>query len=174
MALQKRTRYEIKAFISKYMEIRNEKWESLRLEAQSFAPQEYIAGCYRWELTLDCRGGSKNEFYYVFESLDGTEVGHVDHAAHSETYYAVTDTNEPPSGQELLDVLNSIGEFPGLQADTEATNGNPRKVMRKAVAGEDYVWGHAWITTDGEMHFIEGDMVWHLIGSGTGSGPNAS
>ena len=27
------------------METRNEKWESLRLEAQKFAPQEFVAGC---------------------------------------------------------------------------------------------------------------------------------
>ncbi len=41
------------------MEKRIEKWESLRLEAQSFAPQEYCDSC--WIATVKCLGESSSQ-----------------------------------------------------------------------------------------------------------------
>lgn len=35
------------------------------MDVQVFTPQEYIAGCYRWKLELECTGGSTSGDHYV-------------------------------------------------------------------------------------------------------------
>ena len=162
------------------MEKRIEKWESLRLEAQQFAPQEYVADCYRWRLQLECTGGSTNGDHYVFDYTDPTlqvnaAIGQVTHPGHDDqVLWATTDDGYPPRGQYLLDILATVGEFPGAMANDQNTNGNPsgaRYWMVKKTG--DYQIGYAWYT-NGVLHFHEGDMVWEMVHHGTGSTPNAS
>lgn len=150
------------------------------LTAEAFEPQEYIAGCYKWKLDLVCTGGSTSGDHYVFNNTDPTNaenpaVGQVTHAGHNDTtLWATTEDDNPPSGQYLLDILATVGEFPGAMANDKNTNGNPagaRYWMLNKLG--QYQIGYAWYT-NGVLHFHEGDMEWQLVSAGTGSGPNAS
>lgn len=158
-----------------------EKWICPDLDVQVFTPQEYIAGCYRWYLDLECTGGSVNGDHYVFNATgqDGSAaIGQVIHAGHhDQRLYVVTDTPETPALTDpvVLNVLSSVGEFPGLMGNDQNTHGNPsgdRHWMQNKLG--EYISGYAWIGTDSQLHFHAGDMVWILEHSGTGTGPNAS
>lgn len=164
------------------METRNEKWQSLRLEAQKFAPQEYFADCYRWILPLVCTGGSTSGDHYVFNSNnsqnDNPAIGQVTHPGHTVTppLMVWTDSSSQPSLTDpaVLEVLATVGEFPGVMGNDQNTHGNPSgaRTWMKNKLGE-YVAGYAWFT-NGELHFHAGEMEWQLQHHGTGSTPNAS
>ncbi len=163
------------------MKRKTEKWESLRLEVQSFAPQEFIAACYKWQLDLLCTGGSTNGMHYVFPAEGEEAVGTVYHASHTMTYYLWTTTADAPSGQQLQDFYASIHEFNAYLADDTATNGNPnhRKFHIVGAQGEHWYEGLAWQAhapgIDGDFHFIHADeLVWTNVYSGQGNTPNAS
>ena len=161
---------------------RKEKWESLRLEAQQFAPQEYIAGCYKWGLELWCTGGDNNGDHYVFNNTDPTAgtnaaVGSVFCEPHSLGYlYVRTETNVTPTLDmpEVQAAIASVGEFPAAMGNDQNTQGNPNGARYWMVkkTGE-YQIGYAWYV-DGQLHFHEGEMEWELISGGDGAGPNAS
>lgn len=54
------------------MEIKKEKWESLRIEAQQFTPQEYVAVC-SYDFACDCEASfTGNDIYYGFYEQIGT------------------------------------------------------------------------------------------------------
>ncbi len=147
----------------------------------TFVPNQYIAGCYRWKLELECTGGSTSGDHYVFNSNnsqdDNPAVGQVTHAGHmTQILYVVTETSEMPSPTDpiVMAELAKVGEFPGVMGNDKNTHGNPagdRHWMKNKLG--QYQSGYAWYS-GGELHFHEGDMVWDLIHSGSGSGPNAS
>ena len=92
------------------MEKRIEKWESLRLEAQKFAPQEFVAAC---ELIIDkyyeidpnglVQGvhvkydANQDHLYTVDDSHEGTETSKTTHATHM--YYKGMGWGRNVSGQ---------------------------------------------------------------------------
>ena len=136
------------------------------MQMEQFVPQEYVASC--WWLQLQCTGGSTSGDHYVFNTTDPTNaenaaVGQVTHPAHpSIILKAQTPDEYPPRGQYLLDVLATVGEFPGAMANDKNTHGNPdgaRYWMLNKVG--DYQQGYAWYT-NGELHFHEGNMEWQL------------
>ena len=148
---------------------------------ETFVPNEFIAGCYRWKLELECTGGAVNGDHYVFNSNnsqnDNPAIGQVIHEGHlAQILYIVTESSETPTmaTPEVIEALASVGEFPGVMGNDQNTNGNPsgaRHWMKNKLG--EYQADYAWYT-NGELHFHEGDMVWQLVHGGTGSGPNAS
>jgi hypothetical protein len=128
------------------MKRKTEKWESLRLEVQSFAPQEFIAAC--WVLNLWCDGFPKapNGQYqdHIFQgtmpnsySYLDTAVGHEGHFVGRFTYQG----DEPPTMETVRD---QIHEFPAIVASISALNHGGQDFVHNKT--DEYSIGYTWPT----------------------------
>ena len=149
---------------------------------ETFVPNQFIAGCYKWGLELVCTRGAVNGDHYVFNNTDPTlgenaAVGQVTHPGHSMGYiYVRLDTPVTPTMDmpEVQAAVASVGEIPAAMGNDQNTHGNPAgaRYWMKNKHGQ-YQIGYAW-TIDGELHFHEGEMEWTLLSGSDGAGPNAS
>lgn len=133
------------------METRNEKWESLRLEAQKFNPIEYCVAC--WEITLHCEGQSPSQGWEISniypwgtqhkQDADplGTLASGQSHVGHDTPIIYVrtpTDVFDP----DLMNTYENLGGYTIETAVGEATGRN----------GKEWVHGFYW-NEGGQIHF---------------------
>lgn len=85
------------------MEIKKEKWESLRIEAQQFTPQEYVAAC--WRFCCDC------------ESYLGTDAAFVLAYQRDETGVPGTDWSISGIGSYIETVAEGNPNIPSNPAE---------------------------------------------------------
>ena len=122
------------------MEKKMEKWESLRLEAQKFTPQEYCYTC--WKLALECIGNDLNAAHHeaVIYDLEGHEIGKLNPShggAHPDIILYIGPTVDMPSFD-----AETIGQWSYYSDSGE--NINPGIGIGHAHHGEFQTKGYYW------------------------------
>ena len=137
------------------METRNEKWESLRLEAQKFVPQEYCDTC--WLAEVECRGQSASQ---------GTEIRWISfppetiqydlhwsgHGNHKVQYFLRMPDGVTPTPADVDKIIGVVSDGENVQGIKVAFGVSSRNNPNNNHP-EDNENGWGWLNTDGKVHF---------------------
>ena len=162
------------------MEKRNEKWESLRLEAQQFTPNDYFAAC--WVLHLECMGTQYDKHnhpqVYIFTQPTDHTTPYlpdqmIEHAPHAVgTWVVQADTKPDPL--DINQYVSELNEFAGVSASQSAVSPGNNTFVPGAKTDE-YTMGYAWRSIAPHTDYVycfTTSADWEF--KGEGDGPNAS
>ncbi|MDO4184996.1 MAG: hypothetical protein Q4D30_00690 [Bacteroidales bacterium] len=136
------------------METRNEKWESLRLEAQKFVPQNYCDSC--WIATIECIGESSSQGHYIRYITFPPDTHEYDlhwngHTNHDVTYHLRLPDGITPTSENFTTLTEYIIKVEDSQGSSTSSDDIEIAHGRSSSSHEQYDgWG--WLV-GGKVHF---------------------
>lgn len=136
------------------MEKRIEKWESLRLEAQQFMPQEYCETC--WIATVKCIGESASQGHFIRYITFPPDTHEYDmhwngHTEHPVTYHLRLPDDVTPTSDNFVNLTDYIIAVYDPQYSS-TTGDNIEIAHGRSSSNHEQFDGWGWLV-GGNVHF---------------------